>query len=101
VRAGHDALFDRVGIREGARCVDVGCGGGHVSRELARRVGASGSVVGIDLDAALLELASAHVSAAGITNIEFDVATRRSSRAWATTSPTPAACSHTSPIPMP
>jgi ubiquinone/menaquinone biosynthesis C-methylase UbiE len=71
VRAGHDALFDRVGIREGARCVDVGCGGGHVSRELARRVGASGSVVGIDLDAALLELASADVSVAGITNIEF------------------------------
>lgn len=68
---GTIALFDRVGILEGACCVDVGCGGGHASRELARRVGERGSVVGIDLDPDVLELATAEVSAAAITNIEF------------------------------
>ena len=68
---GTAQLFDRVGVDEGVRCVDVGCGGGHVSRELARRAGPTGSVVGIDLDASVLELAEADVAAAGITNVEF------------------------------
>jgi len=65
------ALFDKVGISKGARCLDVGCCGGHVSRELARRVGARGSVVAIDLDATVLDLARADAAAAGITNVEF------------------------------
>jgi SAM-dependent methyltransferase len=65
------ALLDRIGIGDGARCVDVGCGGGHVSRELARRAGDDGWIVGIDLDQALLELAGADLAAAGITNVEF------------------------------
>jgi SAM-dependent methyltransferase len=64
-------LLDLIGIDDGARCVDVGCGGGHVSRELARRAGEDGWVVGIDLDQALLELAGADLAAAGITNVEF------------------------------
>ncbi len=68
---GTNALFDRVGIGHGAHCVDVGCGGGHVSRELANRVGAAGSVVGIDLDPNVLALATQEASEAGITNIEF------------------------------
>jgi SAM-dependent methyltransferase len=29
------ALLERAGIRAGDRCLDVGCGGGHVARELA------------------------------------------------------------------
>jgi ubiquinone/menaquinone biosynthesis C-methylase UbiE len=33
------SLFDAVGIVPGAQCVDLGCGGGHVALELARRVG--------------------------------------------------------------
>jgi predicted O-methyltransferase YrrM len=65
------SLLDQIGIREGDRCVDVGCGGGNVTRELARRVGDQGSVIGLDLDDALLELAAAELTAAGITNVEF------------------------------
>jgi SAM-dependent methyltransferase len=68
---GTKALLDRVGVPEGARCLDVGCGGGHVSRELATRAGQNGSVVAIDLDPTVLELAGAAVSAEGITNVEF------------------------------
>jgi 2-polyprenyl-3-methyl-5-hydroxy-6-metoxy-1,4-benzoquinol methylase len=64
-------LLDRVGVPEGARCVDVGCGGGHVARDLARRAGESGRVVGVDLDAVILELAAADVEAAGLTNVEL------------------------------
>lgn len=68
---GTTALLDRVGVPEGARCLDVGCGGGHVSREIAGRAGPTGSVLGIDLDAVVLELATADTAAAGIGNVEF------------------------------
>jgi len=65
------ALLDRVGIKRGAHCLDAGCGGGHVSRELAARVGETGAVVGIDLDEVVLDLARSDALAAGITNVEF------------------------------
>jgi SAM-dependent methyltransferase len=64
-------LLDRVGIPIGARCLDVGCGGGHVTRELARRVGPDGRVVGYDFDADVLALAEADAASAGVTNVEF------------------------------
>jgi cyclopropane fatty-acyl-phospholipid synthase-like methyltransferase len=41
------ALLDSTGIKQGARCLDAGCGGGHVSRDLAARVGKTGSVSGL------------------------------------------------------
>jgi SAM-dependent methyltransferase len=68
---GTNALLDRVGIRRGMQCLDVGCGGGHLSRELAARVGPLGSVVGLDMDDVVLGLAAADAAAEGITNIEF------------------------------
>jgi 2-polyprenyl-3-methyl-5-hydroxy-6-metoxy-1,4-benzoquinol methylase len=35
-------LFDRLGICEGMSCLDVGCGGGDVTLELAALWGAAG-----------------------------------------------------------
>jgi 2-polyprenyl-3-methyl-5-hydroxy-6-metoxy-1,4-benzoquinol methylase len=49
-------FLDKMGIRPRMRCLDVGCGGGDVTRELARRVGATGQVVGLDMDEAQLEI---------------------------------------------
>jgi 2-polyprenyl-3-methyl-5-hydroxy-6-metoxy-1,4-benzoquinol methylase len=66
-------LLDSLPLGVGARCVDVGCGGGHVTIELARRVGPGGSVVGIDLDEALLETARNEAAALGLANITFRV----------------------------
>ena len=37
------AFLDRIGVASGARCVDLGAGGGHVIMDLARRVGPKGS----------------------------------------------------------
>jgi 2-polyprenyl-3-methyl-5-hydroxy-6-metoxy-1,4-benzoquinol methylase len=51
------ALFDRVGIVPGMICLDVGCGGGDVTCELARRVAPSGRAVGIDRDTTKLAIA--------------------------------------------
>jgi SAM-dependent methyltransferase len=47
--------LDAIGVGEGWRCLDVGAGGGSVTRLLAERVGDRGSVLSVDLDTRLLE----------------------------------------------
>jgi SAM-dependent methyltransferase len=42
--------LDRLGLREGWRCVDVGAGGGDVTVALARIVGRDGRVYAVDSD---------------------------------------------------
>jgi SAM-dependent methyltransferase len=64
-------LFDRVGLTEGMKCLDVGCGGGHVAILMARIVGPEGRVIGTDTDAEILALAREDAKAAKATNIEF------------------------------
>lgn len=51
------ALLRRAGLEKGMRCLDVGCGGGAVTLELARWVGPKGRAVGLDMDERALELA--------------------------------------------
>ena len=58
---------------EGMRILDVGCGPGSITIDLARRVGADGHVVGIDASAEVVETARAAAAAAGVTNVEFHV----------------------------
>lgn len=36
------ALLARAGLSPGMRCIDLGCGGGHVTLEIARLVGPEG-----------------------------------------------------------
>jgi len=42
------AFFDRLGVKPGMRVLDLGCGPGFVSLDLAQRVGPTGSVVALD-----------------------------------------------------
>jgi SAM-dependent methyltransferase len=70
----HDstcALLDRAGLAPGQSALDLGCGGGDVSREMARRVGARGRIVGIDTDEAQLRIAHAEARDLGLTQIEY------------------------------
>ena len=46
--------LDAIGVAEGWRCLDVGAGAGSATRLLAERVGATGSVLAVDLDTRLL-----------------------------------------------
>jgi ubiquinone/menaquinone biosynthesis C-methylase UbiE len=63
-RPGGEALdlrrqlsYDLLEVHEGQHLLDVGCGLGDDVRALARLVGASGRVVGLDLSERLLEVA--------------------------------------------
>lgn len=63
------------GIREGEVVLDLGCGGGMDVFLAARKVGASGRVIGIDMTAEMLERAQAGQQKLGLTNVEFHQST--------------------------
>ena len=56
-------LVDQAALRPGERVLDVACGTGVVSRLAARRVGPTGTVVGIDLNPGMLAVARSVVPA--------------------------------------
>ena len=64
-------LFLEAGIGRGMRVLDVGSGVGDVALLVAELVGPTGSVVGIDPDAAALQVGRARVAASGWQNIRF------------------------------
>lgn len=63
--------LDRLGLREGWRCVDVGAGGGDVSVALAEVVGRDGRIFAVDSDPgardATARLAAAHTQVVCLT----------------------------------
>lgn len=68
------AYLDELGIGAGERVLDVGCGTGVVSREVARRVGPSGRVVGLDPSSLMLTIARELAEREGVQEqLEFRV----------------------------
>jgi SAM-dependent methyltransferase len=65
------ALIERAGLQAGMTGLDVGCGGGDVSLDLARIVGPSGRIVGIDVDAIKIDIAQREAAGSGVSNVEF------------------------------
>ena len=68
---GTARLLDRLGLEPGARCLDAGCGPGESMRLMAQRVGPSGRVTGIDVDAPLGDQALTMLRAAGHDQCDF------------------------------
>jgi SAM-dependent methyltransferase len=66
-----ESFLDGAGIAPGMSCLDAGCGAGHVSRSLARRVGPSGRVVGIELDPVKLAAAREETERVGLRNVDY------------------------------
>lgn len=64
------ALLDRAGVAPGMTMVDLGCGGGNVTIEIARLV-APALATGIDMDEVKLALAREAAVAQGIENVVF------------------------------
>ncbi|MCC7463688.1 MAG: class I SAM-dependent methyltransferase [Gammaproteobacteria bacterium] len=70
--AGH-ALLAAAGCGPGEQVIDIGCGAGATSLDLARRVSPGGSVTGLDISAALVATCRARAHAAGLGNARFIV----------------------------
>ncbi|HYV48478.1 MAG TPA: methyltransferase domain-containing protein [Myxococcaceae bacterium] len=65
---GGKRLVERLGLAEGARVLDVGCGTGRLAHWIAERVGTTGAVTGIDpLEERI------HVARARGGNVRFEV----------------------------
>src|SRR5262245_20768096 len=62
----RQAYLDLLGVSAGERVLDVGCGSGVVTRDIARRVGPGGRVVGLDPSPALLTIARQLADEAGL-----------------------------------
>jgi 2-polyprenyl-3-methyl-5-hydroxy-6-metoxy-1,4-benzoquinol methylase len=71
LRPTTERLLRSAGIEQGMRVLDVGCGAGDVSMLAGRLVGASGSVVGIDLNADILAVARERSQVDGFMNVTF------------------------------
>lgn len=65
------AAMDALAPVAGETIVDVGCGCGQTSLQLAGRVGPKGSVLGIDISRPMLALAKARAEAAGAAQVRF------------------------------
>ena len=64
------AAMDRLDPRAGETLLDVGCGCGDTSLELARRVGPEGEVLGLDISGPMLEVARRRAAEAGAEGLE-------------------------------
>jgi SAM-dependent methyltransferase len=60
--------------RPGERALDIGCGFGETTQRIAAMVGASGSVLGVDVAPRFIEAARGEAKAAGVANADFEVA---------------------------
>ena len=68
----HSAqVLPSLGVKEGDRIVDIGCGFGDTAIALARLAGATGSVTGIDCCDSFLQFGRRRAAAEGISNVSF------------------------------
>lgn len=71
-------LFDEIGIPEGARVLEIGCGPRGCLDLLSARVGASGRVVGVEISADAVALAQTFLAERGLHNVEVIAGDARS-----------------------
>jgi len=66
-----DAALKVAAPQPGERVIDIGCGCGDTSIEIARTVGAAGSVLGIDVSQPMLEVARSRGALANFAHLAF------------------------------
>ncbi len=67
-------VFERFMPQPGWRCIDIGCGFGDTTQQLADLVGPEGLALGTDSSPRFIESARQEAAAAGVENAEFEVA---------------------------
>lgn len=69
-----ERLLERANVTAGEHVVDIGCGTGATTLELAGMAGGGGSVLAVDVSRPLLERAAARAASAGLANVSFKLA---------------------------
>lgn len=64
--------IERADIRPGENILDIGCGCGETTLDLARRVAPYGRVIGIDISGPMLERARCAAGVANVVNARFE-----------------------------
>lgn len=64
-------LLEEAGLFNGMKVLDIGSGAGDVAMAAAELVGDDGEVIGVDVNAEILETARARAQGAGLANIQF------------------------------
>jgi ubiquinone/menaquinone biosynthesis C-methylase UbiE len=72
IRAAKAAVVECLALRRGASVIDVGCGTGDDARDLARRVGPQGRVVGVDASETMIAEARRRAQGSGV-QVDFGV----------------------------
>ncbi len=65
--------WERAGVRPGSTVLDIGCGPGHATFDLAQLVTGSGRVVAVDESERFVRYLNAQADARGVTNVEASV----------------------------
>ena len=68
------AAMDRLELAPGHRVIDVGCGTGATTVELARRVAPGGEALGVDISPTLITASQSTAADAEVANVSFRVA---------------------------
>lgn len=75
-----EELLERYAPPPGGRCIDVGCGFGETTRQLAELVGSDGFVLGTDSSPRFIDDARREAAELGVDNVEFEVADAQTAR---------------------
>ncbi len=67
------ALWERAGFRPGQTILDVGCGPGFATLDLAQLIGNTGRVIGVDASDRFIGYLKSQITARGMTNVDVRV----------------------------
>ncbi len=65
-----DVMIDALQFREGEVVADIGCGSGYISRRIAKKIGATGIVYGVDIQQEMLDLLAKRMAMFRIGNVK-------------------------------
>ena len=66
-----DAALKKIDLKTGMRVLDIGCGSGTTTFDIATVVGEMGSVTGLDISKPMLQVALERTEKSGLTNVRF------------------------------
>lgn len=68
-----EAVFPNLRVKKGDRVLDIGCGFGDTAIKLAKKVGATGHVLGVDCCDAFLDFGRREAKELGMENVDFAI----------------------------